>query len=121
GDSLAAFGISQLGARLYDPSIGRFISRDPLLIPRTASTTNPYAFADNDPVNASDPSGLQPALCSDGDPLCVTKSFEPAPTGGNPLQPTPPPTGNPSPDFGRWESEGRKVIPGDPWDGGQPS
>jgi RHS repeat-associated protein len=51
GDSLAAFGVSQLGARLYDPVIGRFISRDPLLIPRTA-TTNPYAFASNDPVNA---------------------------------------------------------------------
>jgi RHS repeat-associated protein len=58
GDTLAAFGISQLGARLYDPAIGRFISRDPLLIPRTAATTNPYAFASNDPVNSSDPSGL---------------------------------------------------------------
>src|SRR5262249_19760657 len=59
GDGLAAFGISQLGARLYDPAIGRFISRDPLLIPRTAATTNPYAFADNDPVNRADPSGLK--------------------------------------------------------------
>jgi RHS repeat-associated protein len=62
GDSLAAFGISQLGARLYDPAIGRFLSRDPLFIPRTATTTNPYAFAFNDPVNLSDPSGLD-ALC----------------------------------------------------------
>ena len=58
GDALAAFGISHLGARLYDPAIGRFLSRDPLLIPRTAATTNPYAFAMNDPVNSSDPSGL---------------------------------------------------------------
>jgi RHS repeat-associated protein len=58
---LAAFGVSQLGARLYDPAIGRFISRDPLLIPRTATTTNPYAFASNDPVNLADPSGLQEA------------------------------------------------------------
>jgi RHS repeat-associated protein len=58
GDYLAAFGISQLGARLYDPAIGRFLSRDPLLIPRTAATTNPYAFAYNDPVNKNDPSGL---------------------------------------------------------------
>ncbi|HEY6175717.1 MAG TPA: RHS repeat-associated core domain-containing protein, partial [Kofleriaceae bacterium] len=58
GDYLAAFGISKLGARLYDPSIGRFLSRDPLLIPCTAATTNPYSFADNDPINASDPSGL---------------------------------------------------------------
>jgi RHS repeat-associated protein len=58
GDYLAAFGISQLGARLYDPATGRFLSRDPLLIPRTAATTNPYAFAANDPVNRSDPTGL---------------------------------------------------------------
>jgi RHS repeat-associated protein len=75
GDALAAFGISQLGARLYDPAIGRFLSRDPLLIPRTAATTNPYAFASNDPVNRSDPSGLDGCNGSgtdkDGNP-CVT-------------------------------------------------
>lgn len=57
-DALAAFGLSHLGARLYDPVIGRFLSRDPLLVPRTAASTNPYAFAMNDPVNRSDPSGL---------------------------------------------------------------
>jgi RHS repeat-associated protein len=61
GDLLGAFGISQLGARLYDPAIGRFLSRDPLLVPMTAATGNPYAFASNDPVNSSDPSGLFPA------------------------------------------------------------
>jgi RHS repeat-associated protein len=60
GDALAALGLSHLGARLYDPVIGRFLSRDPLLMPLTASTTNPYAFANNDPVNKSDPTGLQP-------------------------------------------------------------
>jgi RHS repeat-associated protein len=58
GDELASFGLSILGARLYDPVIGRFLSRDPLHIARTATTTNPYAFAANDPVNLSDPSGL---------------------------------------------------------------
>lgn len=62
GDALSALGVSQLGARLYDPVIGRFLSRDPLLIPRSAATTNPYAFAANDPVNRSDPSGLDSEL-----------------------------------------------------------
>jgi len=58
GDLLEAFGLVKLGARLYDPVIGRFLSRDPLLTSRTAATTNPYAFAMNDPINLSDPSGL---------------------------------------------------------------
>jgi RHS repeat-associated protein len=58
GDSIAAFGLSNIGARVYDPVIGRFLSRDPILVPRTAATTNDYAFAQNDPVNRSDPSGL---------------------------------------------------------------
>ena len=48
----------QLGARLYDPVIGRFLSRDPVLNPRSAAAANPYAFAANDPVNSSDPSGF---------------------------------------------------------------
>ncbi len=58
GDALAGFGLARLGARIYDPEIGRFLSRDPLLVPQTASTSNPYAFADNDPWNGADPSGL---------------------------------------------------------------
>ena len=69
GDALAAFGVSQLGARIYDPAIGRFLSRDPLLIPATATTTNPYAFANNDPINASDPTGLDVVDTEERPPL----------------------------------------------------
>ena len=60
GDHLAAFGLVQVGARIYDPVIGRFLSRDPILLPRSSSLSNPYAFAMNDPLNLSDPAGLQP-------------------------------------------------------------
>lgn len=60
-DTLSAFGLSHLGARLYDPVIGRFLSRDPIVTPRGGASTNPYAFALNDPFNLSDPSGLDPA------------------------------------------------------------
>ncbi len=58
GDALAPFGLAQLGARVYDPVIGRFLSRDPLVTTRSAGTSNPYGFAANDPINAADPSGL---------------------------------------------------------------
>jgi len=60
GDALAALGITQLGARLYDPTIGRFLSRDPMFDP---GNLNAYAFAGNDPINNSDPSGMCGFLC----------------------------------------------------------
>jgi RHS repeat-associated protein len=42
-------------ARYYDPQLGRFISEDPIGI---AGGLNVYAFAGGEPVNRSDPSGL---------------------------------------------------------------
>jgi RHS repeat-associated protein len=76
GDALTALGLSQLGARIYDPVIGRFLSRDPILIPRTAATTNPYAFAMNDPMNSADPTGLDNgAECL----ICQPPPFDPLP------------------------------------------
>jgi RHS repeat-associated protein len=92
GDALAALGLSQLGARIYNPVIGRFLSRDPLLIPRTAATTNPYAFASNDPVNGSDPTGLDNGaeclICSQPTPFDPLPGFLPGFPGGPPLPPS---------------------------------
>jgi len=42
-------------ARYYDPDLGRFLSEDPIGI---SGGLNLYAYAGNDPVNASDPSGM---------------------------------------------------------------
>jgi len=58
GEALEPFGLTWLGRRVYDPAIGRFLSRDPLRTSRTATGANPYAFANNDPWNLADPSGL---------------------------------------------------------------
>ena len=45
-------------ARYYDPSTGRFISRDPLNGSLTnPQSQNPYAYSLNNPINYSDPSG----------------------------------------------------------------
>ncbi|WP_147451091.1 RHS repeat-associated core domain-containing protein [Corallococcus llansteffanensis] len=76
GEVLESFGLSRLGARLYDPVLGRFLSRDPLFVPRTAATTHPYAFAMNDPVNLSDPTGL--------DSTCMGKECQGPSGGANP-------------------------------------
>lgn len=48
-------GLLLLGARYYDPALGRFISRDPMGY--AAGDPNLYRYAANNPVNASDPSG----------------------------------------------------------------
>jgi RHS repeat-associated protein len=48
-------GLQLLGARYYDPAVGRFISPDPIGM---AGGLNRYAYCGNDPVNLVDPSGL---------------------------------------------------------------
>ncbi|MGH9280258.1 MAG: RHS repeat-associated core domain-containing protein [Acidimicrobiales bacterium] len=50
----AETGFVYLRARYYDPATGQFISRDPL----EPITGTPYAYAGNDPLNFTDPSGL---------------------------------------------------------------
>jgi RHS repeat-associated protein len=52
-------GLTHLGAREYDPSIGRFVSGDPLMDMADPQQWNGYAYANNNPVTAADPSGLQ--------------------------------------------------------------
>ncbi|MEU4765637.1 RHS repeat-associated core domain-containing protein [Actinosynnema sp. NPDC023794] len=54
-----------LGAREYDPALGRFLSVDPLLAPDDPRQMNGYAYAGSSPVTDSDPTGL--AMCPDGD------------------------------------------------------
>ncbi len=50
-------GLDYLYQRYYDPSIGRFISRDPI---GWAGGLNLYGYCENDPVNSVDPLGLAP-------------------------------------------------------------
>ncbi|WP_283136453.1 polymorphic toxin-type HINT domain-containing protein [Rhizohabitans arisaemae] len=60
--------LSLLGARFYDPALARFISPDPLLDLRTPQLTNPYSYAENNPIRSSDPSGLAPDNCNRDSP-----------------------------------------------------
>jgi RHS repeat-associated protein len=79
-------GLTHLGAREYDPSLGRFISVDPVMDAGDAQQWNAYSYAGNDPVDRADPTGLCPQDRCDG----YGKSPAPAPVpdtdtgGGNP-------------------------------------
>ncbi|MCF6524832.1 polymorphic toxin-type HINT domain-containing protein [Streptomyces sp. JJ36] len=54
-----ATGLSLLGARMYDPALGRFLSTDELVSPYDPQNLGAYAYARNNPVLYSDPSGLR--------------------------------------------------------------
>jgi RHS repeat-associated protein len=49
-------GLTHFGARDYDPTVGRWISTDPMLF--DAGDANLYRYAGNDPINAVDPTGF---------------------------------------------------------------
>ncbi|MCH0568561.1 ricin-type beta-trefoil lectin domain protein [Streptomyces sp. MUM 136J] len=55
-------GFVPLGARLYDPVVGRFLSADPVLDLNDVLQSNGYAYAHNNPVTMSDPTGLAISL-----------------------------------------------------------
>ncbi len=57
GGTLDDTGLTHIGAREYDPALGAFISPDPLLDPANPLQANAYAYANNTPVTASDPTG----------------------------------------------------------------
>ncbi|MEU9748723.1 RHS repeat-associated core domain-containing protein [Streptomyces niveus] len=46
-------GLYKMGARYYDPNLGRFTQPDP-----SGQDTNPYLYAGGDPINNTDPTGL---------------------------------------------------------------
>jgi RHS repeat-associated protein len=51
-------GVTHLGAREYDPQLGKFLSVDPVLDPADPQQMNAYAYANNNPTTGSDPTGL---------------------------------------------------------------
>jgi RHS repeat-associated protein len=52
-----ATGLTYVGSRAYDPVIGRFVSVDPVLDTTDGQSLNGYAYADNNPLRFSDPTG----------------------------------------------------------------
>ncbi|GAA2842187.1 RHS repeat-associated core domain-containing protein [Kitasatospora paracochleata] len=64
-------GLTNLGAREYDPVHGRFLNPDPILNADLPQQWNGYSYSNNNPVNLSDANGLHPlgkcdGTCQDG-------------------------------------------------------
>nr|WP_275941651.1 RHS repeat-associated core domain-containing protein [Planosporangium mesophilum] len=55
-----ATGLVHLGAREYDPTIGRFVSPDPIVDLADPQQIHGYSYASNNPVTLSDSTGLMP-------------------------------------------------------------
>ncbi|MFF7839937.1 polymorphic toxin-type HINT domain-containing protein [Streptomyces ossamyceticus] len=65
-DDTKVTGLTHIGAREYDPSIGRFISVDPVMDLTDAQQMHGYTYSNNNPVTFSDPTGLWCDSCNDG-------------------------------------------------------
>ncbi|WP_229785766.1 RHS repeat-associated core domain-containing protein, partial [Promicromonospora citrea] len=53
-----ATGLTLVGARWYDETIGRFLTVDPVMDLTDPQQWNAYAYSNNNPVTYSDPTGL---------------------------------------------------------------
>ncbi|MFK0040039.1 DUF6531 domain-containing protein [Paenarthrobacter sp. NPDC090517] len=66
GGGIDIAGLEWLGKRAYDPATRAFLSTDPLAPVLGAGWDgNPYSYAGNNPLNTSDPTGLQPLTDAD--------------------------------------------------------
>ncbi|WP_405715518.1 hypothetical protein OG264_37805 [Streptomyces xanthophaeus] len=68
GTKDADTGLTHIGAREYDPSIGRFVSVDPVMNPSSSQQLHGYVYASNNPVTLTDATGMQEMDCKLG--LC---------------------------------------------------
>ena len=86
-------GLTHLGAREYDPALGRFLSVDPVIDLANPQQINGYHYGNQNPVTLSDPDGLIPRSCPDGECRggAYGNSAGPATTYNPPVRHTPAP------------------------------
>ncbi|GAA1677099.1 RHS repeat-associated core domain-containing protein [Kribbella yunnanensis] len=80
-------GLTHLGAREYDPKLGKFISVDPLVDTADPQTLNAYAYSNGNPATFSDPDGLM-FLGGKGEEGTETRGNTSAPDEPNETNPT---------------------------------
>lgn len=69
-DDRAVTGLVSVGAREYDPDLGRFISLDPIMDLSDPQQIHGYTYGNNNPVAVADPSGLAYEECHTGQYIC---------------------------------------------------
>jgi RHS repeat-associated protein len=75
-------GLINMGGRMYDPSLGRFLTADPVIAdPMHSLSFNAYSYVNNRPLDFTDPSGFQAA---DVAPPPPPPPPPPAPLPGDP-------------------------------------
>jgi hypothetical protein len=92
-----------LGARLYDPTLGRFLSRDPI----PGGSANDYEYGAGNPVMNADPSGRFYGIASMCYLIVMGGGYDPM------CAEAPPPT-DPEPRVGGGSRMGDKLIYKDP-------
>ncbi|MEU9974402.1 ricin-type beta-trefoil lectin domain protein [Streptomyces sp. NPDC051014] len=68
-----ATGLDLLGARDYDPVLGRFLTPDPVFEAGDPNQMGGYTYAGDNPASGSDPSGLMLAMDGGGGGGCDSK------------------------------------------------
>lgn len=77
-------GLVHLGAREYDASIGRFVSRDAVTNPDNPQQMNGYAYGNNNPATQADPSGDCPDIDCPTRPCSNCENTTPGHEPGSP-------------------------------------
>ncbi|MET7282667.1 polymorphic toxin-type HINT domain-containing protein [Kribbella sp. NPDC005582] len=80
-------GLTHIGAREYDPTLGHFISVDPVLEPATPQSLVGYAYANNNPTSFSDATGL--CALGEGETRCGSHPTPTPPADTSDDTPTP--------------------------------
>ncbi|MGH8378508.1 MAG: RHS repeat-associated core domain-containing protein, partial [Gammaproteobacteria bacterium] len=70
-------GLVHMNGRVYDPSLGRFLSVDPVFeFPTNTQSLNPYSYVLNNPLSMTDPTGYAISCIHTGQSTTCSGSIE---------------------------------------------